>query len=294
MDGSMKDPERNNGQGPSCMLCGAVQFRPFLRQGDFSYLRCERCNLVFLHPQPRRSELVNAYRGAESDPVDPTTDPTGEEAVYFDRFSEALGRIESRIPGRGRILDIGCAWGFFLAVCRARGWEAFGVDPSETQARYARERFGLPVHAGFLSDARFPSAQFDVVTLWHVLEHIPDPLRELHEIRRIMKEGGLLVLSVPTPQSARQYLSDAVPLHLFYFNEQTLTLLLERAGFRVSSVTGRSSTGAAAVLKKMGMRDPRRMIARHYRWLSGPRRLVNALLRMRNVHEEILLHASPR
>jgi len=275
------------------MLCGSSQFGPFLRQGDFSYLRCERCDLVFLHPQPKRSDLLHTYRGAESNPVDPSTDPTGEEAVYFERFSEAIGRIESRIPG-GRILDIGCAWGFFLALCRARGWEACGVDPSGIQARYARERFGLPVHAGFLADACFPSAQFDVVTLWHVLEHIPDPLRELHEIRRVMKEGGLLVLSVPTPRSARQYLSDAVPLHLFYFSERTLARLLERAGFRVDSVTGRSSTGAAAVLKKVGLKDPRRMIARHYRWLSGPRRLVNAVLRLRNVHEEILLCASPR
>jgi SAM-dependent methyltransferase len=275
-----------------CLICRETGFREFLSQGDFSYLRCERCGLVYLHPQPDFGCLRDLYAGHARCAVDTGIDPTGEEIIYRNRFAGELDRIEKlRVPGR--ILDIGSAWGFFLAVAGERGWKTWGVELSHEASGYARSRFGLDVFTGKLAEARLPESHFDTVTLWHVLEHIPDPRAELAEIRRILRNDGLLVVSVPTPWSAPDYSSDAIPLHLFYFDQATLTTLVQRTGFRVLQIEGRSSTGVMARLKKAGIRDPRRFVVRHWRVLSKLRKLLHSMTKHLGHPGEIILYAVP-
>ena len=105
-----------------CLICTKTGSREFLSQGDFSYLRCQRCGLVYLHPQPDFSRLRDLYAGNAQCTVDTGIDPTGEEIIHRSRFAGELDRIE-KLRSPGRILDIGSAWGFFLAEARARGWK---------------------------------------------------------------------------------------------------------------------------------------------------------------------------
>jgi SAM-dependent methyltransferase len=263
----------------------------FLSQGDFSYLRC-RCGLVYLHPQPDFGCLWDLYVGKAVCTVDTGIDPTGEEIIHRSRFAGELDRIE-KLRSPGRILDIGSAWGFFLAEARERGWKTWGVELSREASGYARSRFGLDVFTGKLAEARLPESHFDAVTLWHVLEHIPEPLAELAEIRRILRNDGLLVVSVPTLWSVSDYLSDAIPLHLFYFDKATLTALARKAGFRVLRIEGRSSSGVMAKLKKAGIRDPRGIVVRHWRVLSKLRKLLHGMTKHLGYPREITLYAVP-
>jgi SAM-dependent methyltransferase len=233
---------------------------------------------------------MEIYSGADERAVDPATDPTGEESLFLERFGEELDRIEKH-ASRGRILDIGSAWGFFLYVCRERGWDAWGVDPARVESEYARRRFGLPIVTGTLADARFPSESFDVVTLWHVLEHLPDPVGELGEIRRILKPGGLLVISVPTAHSLKDFDYGPVPLHCWYFERTTLSVLIEREGFRVVRVVGAGGTGAVRTLKKLGVRNPAQTLVRHWRFLSLVRKAARAVLNLAGPRKEITLYA---
>jgi SAM-dependent methyltransferase len=275
-----------------CLICRETGSREFLSQGDFSYLRCERCGLVYLHPQPDFSRLRDLYAGKVECIVDTRIDPTGEEIIHRSRFAGELDRIEKqRSPGR--ILDIGSAWGFFLAEARERGWKTWGVELSHEASEYARSRFGLDVFTGKLAEARLPASHFDAVTLWHVLEHIPDPLAELAEIRRILRNDGLLVISVPTHWSASDYSSHALPLHLFYFNKVTLTALARKAGFRVLRIEGQRSSGVMAKLKKAGIRDPRRFVVRHWNVLSKLRKLFHSMTKHLGHPREITLYAVP-
>lgn len=275
-----------------CLICRETAAGELQSQGDFSYLRCLRCGLVYLHPQPDLSRLRDLYAGNAQRAVDTGIDPTGEEIIHRSRFACELDRIE-KLRSPGRILDIGSAWGFFLAEAGERGWKTRGVELSREESVYSRSRFGLDVFTGKLAEARLPSSHFDAVTLWHVLEHIPDPLAELAEIRRILRNDGLLVVSVPTPWSVSDYLSDAVPLHLFYFDKATLTALARKAGFRVLRIEGRRSSGVTAKLKKAGIRDPRGVVVRHWRVLSKLRKLLHAMTRHLGHPGEITLYAVP-
>lgn len=245
LDGARHRPARGEQVMTStrpCMLCGDSRTRPVLSHGRYTYVRCLGCGLIFVHPFPEPADLLACYDDGDHSPVHPADDPSCEEAVHRVRFSEELDRIEV-IARRGRILDIGCAWGFFLDGCKQRGWDVQGVELSHVEARYARQRFGIDVFAGALGDARFPDRHFDVVTLWHVFEHIHDPLATLVEIRRILKPDGVVVIAVPTPISAPDYVFDSVPLHLFYFDESTLARALRQAGFRTSQTRKGGGTG---------------------------------------------------
>ena len=160
--------------------------------------------------------------------------------LYF-RLS---GRDPSLIPfvGEGRILDVGCGRGVVLALYRERGWTPFGVEPSPTAARYAREVLGLSVHQGEFLDARFPSAFVDVVLFRHSLEHVPHPSVELREAHRVLKASGLLVVMVPNAASldarlfGRWWVAWDLPRHLYHFTPRTASQLLGKAGFRVQRI----------------------------------------------------------
>jgi SAM-dependent methyltransferase len=143
-------------------------------------------------------------------------------------------------PSGGRLLDVGCATGVFLNGMRRTGkWEVFGVEPNASAADYARRRFGIEVHTGMLREAGYPDEHFDVVSLWHVIEHVLEPVADLREVRRILKPNGLLVLTTPNLDSfdarlfGRFWAGLETPRHLFVFSLSTLTRLLSGLGFEL-------------------------------------------------------------
>jgi SAM-dependent methyltransferase len=138
------------------------------------------------------------------------------------------------------LLDVGCGNGDFLASLRERGWEVFGTDFSNAACEFARAK-GISVHQGPLASAGFSDKLFDVVTLWHVLEHLPDPTAELIEIRRILRDDGLLIIQVPNSKSITLKLTGIhwlpldLPRHLQHFTPLTLNQLLKQTGFTPAS-----------------------------------------------------------
>lgn len=141
----------------------------------------------------------------------------------------------------GKVLDVGCGRGLLLNKLREHGWETFGTELSEEAADYARNALHLPVTTQELEDANFGDAEFDLVVLWHVLEHVRAPRAMLQEVSRILKPGGLLLIAVPNFGSWEARMSDKgwfhldVPRHLTHFTPATLEGALGEAGLRISS-----------------------------------------------------------
>jgi 2-polyprenyl-3-methyl-5-hydroxy-6-metoxy-1,4-benzoquinol methylase len=235
---SVADPVRVR----ACLVCGAHDPRPFRAQDGYQIVACGGCGLRYLDPQPDAEALERLYAETYYHSDDPlargyeryTAEAENWRATFRDRL-----RFLPRPPGR--LLDVGAAAGFFVEQARAAGFEAQGVEPSTWASAYAREQLGQPVETGTLEGRAYPDASFEVVTLWEVIEHLPDPRAFLHEIARVLAPGGTLALSTPDAGSLAARLSgrrwlgwQKVPEHLWFFDRPALERLLHEAGFTVT------------------------------------------------------------
>ena len=250
-----------------CQLCGMEACRPMYRLNGFEVLRCPGCHLTFLSFHPTLHELQEMYGPSyfeerrsyffEHAVVDPLS---GSQNGSGHAFRDIL-HLLSRFAGPGRLLDVGCATGVFLALVRDAGWEPYGVDISAYAAMHARERLALTnIVEGTLVEARFPDGFFDAITLLDVFEHLPEPLVELQEIRRVLKQGGLLIINTPNEESLLRriarllYLSSFGqftypverlyhPYHLCSYSPACLQRVLEDSGFTITSTDKKPMLG---------------------------------------------------
>lgn len=174
----------------------------------------------------------------------------------------------------GKLLDLGCGTGNFLAHMRDRGaWDVYGLDVNRRAVSYARDRLDIEVRGGTLKEARYPADFFDVVSMWNVLEHLHDPVATLREVKRILQPEGALFLSVPNSGSVDARLFGPCwvgldpPRHLYTFDRTTLELLLARSGFRMAEsahVTGSYhslvTSAGLALKRRQGLPRPLRRI----------------------------------
>ena len=144
---------------------------------------------------------------------------------------QELRRLVPKHPAK--LLDVGCGHGFFLQLAKTSGFAVKGVDISRDCVSYAQQIYGLDVFCGQIQEADIPSASFDVVTCYEVLEHVLSPKGLLTEIRRVLCLGGLLCIAVPNVESyaARHNPNWWHEYHLFHFSRQTLPRYLEETGF---------------------------------------------------------------
>jgi SAM-dependent methyltransferase len=239
---------------PTCIVCGPTRASVVVQgpdrsgavSGRFSLLKCQKCGLVFLWPLPSKEALSSFYGKDYPEHQLPELESKTVPWV-FSRFFRNLGlnrlcRLAIRFSGssEGRLLDIGAATGLFLAQMRKWGkWDLFGIEPHPRPARYARDVLGLKVFSGTFQDQFFPDEFFQVITLWNVFEHLPDPIESLKKINRLLSPSGILILSLPYLESlearlfGKYWAGWEVPRHLYLFPWQTLTRLLEENGFEV-------------------------------------------------------------
>jgi 2-polyprenyl-3-methyl-5-hydroxy-6-metoxy-1,4-benzoquinol methylase len=193
-------------------------------------VKCDACGFMYQNPQPDPAWILSAYE----DVVDTRYEDEREGRLHtFRRELQEIGRLTE--PGRA--LDVGSHVGVFVEVARDMGWHAEGVEPSRWAARVARER-GLSVTCGTLDDLHARAESYELVTLWDVIEHLPDPWAELHRFHGLLRPGGLLAISTmdvdaPVARLLGRHWPWYMQMHLFYFSRRTLTQLVERAGYEV-------------------------------------------------------------
>ena len=205
------------------------------RSEPYELLRCRTCSLVSLGNPPRPEEMGRHY---------------GE---YYDRSVAAAGenspgrfrdRIETlrQYKQSGAILDLGCSSGSFLSGL-GQGWELHGIDMSAESASKAKRLCGADIFIGDILDARFAPGSFDVITCFHVFEHLYQPKLVLEKISEWLKPGGIFYVMVPNIDSAgarifRSYwYALELPRHLFHFSPQSLRYLAQSVGLEVASLT---------------------------------------------------------
>lgn len=243
----------------ACALCGGPERKHLFARDGYPIARCRACGLVQVDVELDRAELEEIYG----------EDYFTEEKLLYDYVSERPARLESGAtlatalagvrPG-GRLLDVGCAAGFFLAPA-SRHYDVTGVEISPFASRYARDEFGLHVLTGDVTEVEFEGATFDVVTIWNTIEHVPDPLATVQAVAAVTRPGALLAMStgdVSGPLARRDlpgWNLMAPPYHLFYFSPKTIELLLAKAGFLLQRIV---YDGLVATGGLLGSRRARR------------------------------------
>jgi SAM-dependent methyltransferase len=206
------------------------------------FLACS-CGVTSLTPFPSASGTAELYQ------ENYYQEATGERFLTLaERFVVALRglRVKAilrRQPGPGRILDLGCGRGELLELFERQGWKAMGTQISQTAAEAARALRGVDVRLGELPQMGLEGASFDVITAFHVVEHLQDPALYLREARRLIRPGGLLLVEVPNLAcpgfrllGTRDLCFD-YPHHLFFFTPDSLGGLLGEAGFKVEEIS---------------------------------------------------------
>ena len=226
----------------SCPICGGEEALPLLEILSARMARCGGCGLVYRKPLLPSRSLPPKFAGEPTDLA--LEERVGERrSRHFLRFLRGVGQP-------GKLLDVGCGYGFFLKLAQDAGWEAIGVDVDPQAVTYAKNRLQVNALEGDLRELHFPAGSFDLVTAWNALDFVPDPLDLLKEVHRVLKPGGSIFIR--TPNATWQLLSfrlagllkrlgwgavfDERPyvtfvFHLTNFSRSALRLVIERAGF---------------------------------------------------------------
>ena len=220
----------------ACPTCGSDQPAPELEKDHMRIVRCGACDLVYVSPTFDEAHYKTVYRSTEYQDIVRDLGIKSHE-YRVQRFGrERVGIMAQHLHAvRPRLLDVGCSTGFVVEAARDAGWEAIGLDLNPSAVEYGRSR-GLDVRNVALDDAAFEDAEFDVVSLFDVLEHLHDPVRTLRACTRLLRPGGILFLYVPNYDSASRLVMgrDAHFIwpthHLNYYTPVTLRDLLQREG----------------------------------------------------------------
>lgn len=263
----------------NCKTCGSSAIGDYLRSDLGTILRCTSCAAVFLPPERHESPAESLYSQdyfKEREGYffhDGVVDGSGRESAHVADFRAGLALIEAHGLESGSLLDVGCATGSFLSLAQAKGWQCRGVEVSAFAAAQARERTGCEIFCGKLEDAPFGAGTFDVITMWDLLEHLPDPVQGLEKARRLLKPSGLLLVNTPNENSLLRRVARflyrgsggwiTAPVnrlyhryHLYYFSADTLGVLFPRAGFELVAMKTKRipmSRGRISVATRMAM-----------------------------------------
>ena len=231
----------------ACNLCGAFDSKTLVVKDGFRVARCRHCSLVYVGNPPDQEYLGRHY-SFEAGYHEELKSNSASVDLHDAEARRNLALLNGYRQG-GTLLDIGCSTGLFMAKARAAGWSVCGCEYSDDSAAVARAKHGLDVVSGALQPDCFAAGSFDVVTLWDVLEHVPDPQSLLRLAATLLKADGLLVVKTPNvdglyPRWSLKALPYAgfwghpePPGHLFQFSARTLARMVLATGLTPVGIT---------------------------------------------------------
>ena len=198
----------------------------------FELLYDDKLDMLITHPQPSLEKLPSYYES-----IDYISHTDGNESLFEKTYQFVKGialknklKLINSQSQKGKILDIGAGVGNFLAVAKKDGWEVFGTEPSEKAKTIAKTK-GVPFVENL---SELENHSFDIITMWHVLEHVPDLENQIKELKRLLKTDGTLIVAVPNFKSfdAKYYnefwAAYDVPIHFWHFSKTAIKKLFAK------------------------------------------------------------------
>ena len=236
----------------NCPLCHSDEIRMAHTIKDFSTSQetfqvsvCTNCSLLFTNPRPRAEAIGRYYDNPNY--ISHTNSRRGVFSILYQSIraraiQTKLGWLKQQLgTERGALLDYGSGTGEFLNKARTAGWHTTGIELADEPRKMSIENYGLTIYSPVELNEIAPCSQ-DAITMWHVLEHLPDLQKSLQSILEKLRAGGLLVVAVPNYESpdAKHYkeywAAWDVPIHYFHFSKKSMEVFAERNGLELIDV----------------------------------------------------------
>jgi 2-polyprenyl-3-methyl-5-hydroxy-6-metoxy-1,4-benzoquinol methylase len=230
-----------------CPICKDSNLAPFIKAKDhtvtgetFSIVECKTCGLKITSPRPADGELGKYYKSEKYISHSNSRSGLTNKLYHLARNYSLVKKLSLILSYKkpGSLLDIGCGTGEFLKFCQTNKWAVRGIEPNDDARTFATNQNKVQVGPEQELE-NIPNNSFDVITMWHVLEHVPDINKRVEQLRGLLKEDGVVFIAVPNPDSwdARKYKEKwaayDVPRHLYHFNQKAIKRLFENQGFRL-------------------------------------------------------------
>ncbi len=235
---------------PTCPLCGDSDIIPYLETKDyflsnepFTISKCSNCGFLLTNPVPTEKDLGKYYQSDEY--LSHSKSKKGAFSKIYNLVRNYSIRkkyqLISGYVAMGSILDIGCGTGEVLKYFADKGWQTQGIEPSDNARKYAVEKLGLSVEKEEYIFA-IEDKSFDVITMWHVLEHVPTLNERMQQLKCMLKDNGVLIIALPNYESwdaqnfSAKWAAWDVPRHLYHFSKDTFSLLAKKHNFKTTEI----------------------------------------------------------
>lgn len=212
----------------------------FLTKEDFHICECLSCGLLYTMPRPSKEKIGAYYKSDEY------YSHQENKKGFIPKLYEAIKKVNLKHKLKiatnglqvGKLLDIGCGVGDFIHIAEQQGWDCLGVEPSDDAKAIARKRIKANIINSEVLE-EIPDETFDVITMWHVLEHVDDLKWQVEQLRRLIKPNGRIVIAVPNYKSydgqfyKELWAAYDVPRHLSHFSKQTITKIFKTKGLEL-------------------------------------------------------------
>jgi 2-polyprenyl-3-methyl-5-hydroxy-6-metoxy-1,4-benzoquinol methylase len=234
----------------NCPICEAEKFNKevsckdyTVSQKNFDIVKCEKCEFLFTNPIPLESEIGKYYESDEYISHSNTSKGIINKLYQTVRSITLNQKVKlvKRVVKGNKLLDIGSGTGDFLNICNNNGYEVIGIEPSENAKKSAIENYQLDIYSEEKIKV-LTNGSFDIITMWHVLEHVYNLKERVEEIHKLLVKKGVLIVAVPNHISydaeyyKEHWAAYDVPRHLYHFAPNDIKNLFEKNGFKLEDV----------------------------------------------------------
>ena len=222
-----------------CLLCQTTLEKYLYKNGYWLY-RCGTCNLAETDLKRDYGTFVKEFYSRGYYEGDPTrsayADYELDKPLIVKNMHKFLSFVAKKKPA-GKLLDVGCAFGYVVELALQKGYDAYGFDPSTFAVKKAGELVGKKrIKEGTIAQVSYPAESFDVITMFDVFEHLEDPLSDVRKLTKYLKPDGIIIIATGDTQSIaaklmkRRWTFFIPPQHIFFFNRKNVTTLLAKSG----------------------------------------------------------------
>jgi 2-polyprenyl-3-methyl-5-hydroxy-6-metoxy-1,4-benzoquinol methylase len=233
-----------------CPVCSASNLKNHkvvkdysVSKESFNIVLCENCKFQFTNPRPDQDQIGKYY---QSEDYISHSDKANSPVNYIYKIARKYALSSKRRlinsvakDKKGRLLDYGCGTGYFLDTMKSNGWKTYGLEPNDKARAVANSKAKVK---SSIDELNLKNKKFDIITLWHVLEHIHDLNDTIKVLKTILKEKGKIIIAVPNIESydshifEEQWAAYDVPRHLYHFSQETMNTLMLKHGLKIKQV----------------------------------------------------------